>query len=126
MAATVTSLDDRFSDVVYRQTAAATTADVNVSGSSGTLYAIDINNASSEVACLKFYDAKTASNATAAFLAFTVPAGGRRQMFITDGIAFSTGLSFRCTDQDVNDASSPGSDGATCSGGDVGVFVVVK
>lgn len=124
MAATVTSLDARFSDVVYRQTTAGTTADVNVIGTSGTLVAIDVNNASSEIAHMKFYDGKTASNATAAFLAFTVPAGARRQMFLPDGMAFATGLSFRCTDQRVNDLASPGSDGATPSGGNVGVYVV--
>ena len=125
MAATVTSLDARFTDVVFRQTAGTATGDFNVTGGSGTLYAVDINNASGEIACMKFYDAKSADNTTAAILAFTVPTGGRRQMFIPDGLAFTNGLCIRCTDQDVNDASSPGSDGATPSGSAVGIVVVV-
>jgi hypothetical protein len=126
MAATVTSLDARFTDKVFRQTAGTATGDFNVTGGGGTLYAIDINNASSEIACMKVYDAKSATNATAAILAFTVPVGGRRQMFIPDGLAFTNGLCIRCTDQDVNDAASPGSDGATPSGSAVGIVVVVS
>ena len=127
MAATVTSLDARFDDIVYKQTAGTAAGDFNVTAAgAGTLYAIDINNASSEIACLKFYNGRSADNTTAAFLAFTVPVGQRRQMYIPDGIAFTNGLSIRCTDQDVNDASSPGSDGATPSGYGVGVVVVVS
>ena len=126
MAATITSLDTRFTDVVFRQTAGTAAGDFNVTGGSGTLYAIDINNASSEIACMKFYDAKSADNTTAAILAFTVPVGGRRQMYIPDGLAFTNGLCIRCTDQDVNDASSPGSDGATPTGSAVGIVVVVS
>lgn len=126
MAATVTSLDARFTDKVYKQTAGTADGDFNVSGGAGTLYAVDVNNASSEIACMKFYDAKKATNASAAILAFTVPVGARRQLYIPDGVAFTNGLSWRCTDQDVNDAASPGSDGATPSGSAVGVICIIS
>ena len=126
MAATVTSFDNRFADKVYRQTAGTAAGDFNVSGGAGTLYAVDINNASSEIAHMKFYDAKTATNATAAILAFTVPVGARRQMFIPDGVAFTNGLCIRCTDQRVHDLASPGSDGSTPSGSAVGIVVIIS
>ena len=126
MAASVTSLDARFTDVVFQQTAGTVGGDFNVTGGPGTLYAIDVNNASSEIACCHFYDAKSADNTTAAFLSFNVAIGVRRLMYIPDGIAFTNGLSIRVTDQDVNDGASPGSDGSTPSGSGVGVVVVVS
>jgi len=126
MPATVTALDVRFSDVVFKQTAGTEAGDFNVTAAAGTLYAVDINNASGEIAHVKLYDATTATYATAAQLAFMVPIGGRRQLYIPDGMAFTNGLSIRVTDDLVNDAASPAADGSTPSGSAVGIVIVVS
>ena len=118
MGLTSTPLDSRFSDVAVSQTAATGTADADVFGGAKTIYSVHINNASSNVVYVKFYDDNTGNDSTAPVLIFEVPNGATMDVTMPDGIAFATGVSWRC----VQEAGTSG--GTSPAGGNVLVEAV--
>ena len=91
---------------LVQQTSATSTPDVNVTGSSTTVYMIDIDNSSnSSASYVKFYDSSPTVGTTAPVEIVRVPASQQRVRVITEGSDYSM-LSFACV-------TTPGNSGTT-------------
>lgn len=94
-------------------TTADSTAETDVTGTSGVIYTLDVDNTSngSNPAYLKIYDnASPTVGTTAPDLIFKVAANLRRMLVIPEGMAF-TNLSFAC----VVEAGTAGTTSPTSS-----------
>ena len=120
MALTTTIVDGRNTDIIINQTTASTTADNDITGKAGSIYSVQVNNASSEVAYVKLYDGNSATDSTVPLIILMVINGGTRTFTMPDGIAYATGLCLRCVDTGGTSGTN------TPSGGNVGVQIVVS
>lgn len=91
----------------------------DVTGTSGTFYLIDVNNARGQVMYLKLYDAATATaGTTVPDWIFEIPNGTRRIFSFPDGISF-TNLTYSSVQED-------GTGGTTAlSGGSAATLYIV-
>ena len=81
---------------LVKNTDAGATASTNVTGTSGTIYMVDVDNTANvaDVAYLKIYDdAAPVVGTTAPDFVIKVPVNKRRQMVVPDGLDFTI-LSF--------------------------------
>ena len=86
---------------LYVDSAATSTAEANLTGSaSGVLYNVSIDNTAnpSTDVYVKIYDHANPTNSTVAPMIFPCLAGTAASYTIPGGFAFSTALSFLCTD----------------------------
>jgi len=91
---------------LVKNTDANATASTNVTGTSGTIYMIDVDNTGNpaDVAYLKIYDAATpVVGTTDPDFIFKIPVNQRRQIVVPDGLDFTI-LSFAV----VTVAGTPG------------------
>tara|TARA_R110002020_G_scaffold248856_1_gene462852 strand:+ start:463 stop:825 length:363 start_codon:yes stop_codon:yes gene_type:complete len=88
------------------------TSQNNVTGTSGTLYMVTIDNsANTAVVYLKLVDAGTGGANTEPNWQFKVPASTKLSFVMPEGSIFSTGLSMWCvTGAVTSDNTAPGSD----------------
>jgi hypothetical protein len=111
VALSVTPLSSPIGTRLVEETAANATAKNNVTGTSGNLYLIDVDNAANagQIVYLKLWDnASPTVGTTAADWVFKIAAGARRVVAITQGLAFSA-LSFAVvTSADQAGVTSPG------------------
>ena len=98
MAVTVTNQSNPLAAKIVQDTAASKTAVDNTTGTSGTLYMVEIDNASYSTAVyFKLADAASATGGTtAATMVFFCPASVKRSYVFPEGIAFGTGFSHWC------------------------------
>lgn len=83
----------------------------NVTGTTGTLYGVEIDNSGvGQITYVKFYDATSVAMGTDRnLLGFRVDASSRLNIFIPGGIAFSAGITMGAT----NHADGAGTAGTT-------------
>jgi len=106
---------------LIKETQAGATPNTDVTGTSGTIYMLDIDNRNnpSDVAYLKIYDdADPTVGTTDPDFIFKVPVNQRRQIVCPDGLDFST-LSFAVV-------TAPGTPGTTAPSNDVIVQMVTS
>ncbi len=99
MALSVTQQADPLAAKLVLQTSATATADNNVTGSATTVFLIDIDNTANaaQPVYLKLYNDNAPSvGTTSPDCVYMVAGGVRRAYAITEGVAFSTGLSLAC------------------------------
>ena len=98
MAVTATDQLNPIGSKVVQDTAATATAVSNSTGGSGTLYMVEIDNASYSTAVyFKMADASSATaGTTAATMTLFCPASSKRSYVFPEGIAFSTGFCHWC------------------------------
>ncbi len=99
MAVTVTNQSNPLGSKIVQDTGATNSAIDNASGASGTLYMVEIDNASYSTAVyFKLANATSATaGTTAAALVLLCPASTKRSYVFPEGIAFSSGFSHWCT-----------------------------
>jgi len=120
MAFTSSPTDGRFNDVASIETAATTTGTNDVHGAAATLYSVDIDNAATQDAYVKFYDAVTSVVTDLPILILKVIQSTRRVFVFPDGIAFSSGITYRC----VNAGGTAGA--TTPTGGNCSVTCITS
>jgi hypothetical protein len=98
MAVTVTNQSNPLASKLVQDTAATNSAVDNSTGTSGTLYMVEIDNTG--LAAIVYFKLADASSATAGTTAATIvlkcPASVKRSYVFPEGIAFSTGFSHWC------------------------------
>ena len=112
MAVTVTNQSTPLAARLVVDTAATSTAVLNTTGASGTLYMVEIDNTANGAASFfKLVNATTATaGTTAASMVFMCPASAKRSFAFPEGIAFSAGFSHWCvTGAAESNTSAPGS-----------------
>ena len=99
MAVTVTSQNNPLGATIVQDTAATNTAVDNATGSSGTLYMVEVDNTGYATAVyFKLADtANATAGTTASTMVFFCPASVKRTYAIPEGVAFATGFSHWCT-----------------------------
>ena len=99
MAVTVTNQQNPLGAKIVQDNAATATSVDNTTGTSGTLYMVEVDNSSYGTAVyFKMADAASATaGTTAATMVFYCPANARRNYAFPEGIAFSTGFCHWCT-----------------------------
>ena len=99
MAITITDFRGTGGTRIVKDTAATATAVNNASGATGTLYMVEIDNASYSTAVyFKLADATSATaGTTAADIVLKCPASSTKTYVFPGGIAFSNGFSHWCT-----------------------------
>ena len=98
MAVTVTNQSNPLAVKLVQDTAATNTAVDNTTGSTGTLYMVEIDNSGLGVAVFfKLVNAtSTTVGTTAASLVLMCPASSKRSYAFPEGIAFNAGFSHWC------------------------------
>ena len=106
---------------IFKIATANNTANANFTGSTGTLFMIQIDNtANSSASFVKLVDATSATvGTTAPSLCFMVPASQQRSFLMPKGIAFSAGFTLFCT-------TSAGTAGTTSPSSAVNVICVIN
>ncbi|QDP60206.1 MAG: hypothetical protein Unbinned3972contig1001_35 [Prokaryotic dsDNA virus sp.] len=121
MALQVTGFnDDTFSYKIVYESAATSTATVNVTGEPGRLYSIDIDNKSGSGVFLKLSDAVSpVAGTTVPDMIFNIASASAKRIDIPDGWPFTNSLSLWCTQNEpVGDTTAP-------SGGNGNVLVTL-
>ena len=99
MTLSVTQQADPLAAKLVLQTSATATADNNVTGAATTVFMVDIDNTANaaQPVYLKLYNNNAPTVGTTPPDCIYMVAGGVRRVYaITEGVAFSTGLSFAC------------------------------
>ena len=81
------------------QTSATSTADADVFGGAATIFMVDVDNAlnpAQDVYLKLWNDAGPTVGTTPPDFIFFLPQGVRRQLVLTEGLAFDTAVSFAC------------------------------
>ena len=111
MAVTVTNQNNPVGARIVNDTSANNTAADNTTGTSGTLYAVEIDNTGNSAICY-FKLANTANataGTTAAEFCLMCPASTKMSYVFPTGIAFATGFSHWCvTGAAESNTTSPG------------------
>lgn len=106
---TTTPDDGDFQDVIASEAEASNTATEDMFDGPKTVYSITLDNSSnSQVVYYRIYDLLTADPASdIADMKFKVAASTSTTINISDGVAFSTGVTLRCTSNsdDTNDTA---------------------
>jgi len=99
MAVTVTNQSNPLASKLVQDTAATNSAADNTTGTSGTLYMVEIDNSGFGAAVyFKLADTDDATaGTTAATIVLFCPASVKRSYVFPEGIAFGTGFSHWCT-----------------------------
>ena len=121
MALSITGFnDDTFSYSIIHETEATNSATVNVTGSSGRLYSVNIDNKSGSGVFLKLSDAiSPVAGTTVPDMILHLAAGAVKKIDIPGGWPFTNSLSFWCTQNEtVGDTTAP-------SGGSGNVIVTL-
>ena len=100
MATTSTLTDSRVDDIIVNETAVTNTAINDIAGGATTLYGLQIVNGVSGILYLKLYDANSATASDTPDIIIEVQASATKNYSIPDGLAFATGLSARCVQED--------------------------
>ncbi len=110
MAISTTPLTSQFIDVLAVDTVLNNTGFLDIKAGPATLYAISIQNGHGAAVYVKLYDTRAATASTVPHMNLMVPASITRNFVITDGLAFSTGISARCvTESGTGGTTNPGS-----------------
>tara|TARA_Y100001963_G_C6441023_1_gene291401 strand:+ start:96 stop:461 length:366 start_codon:yes stop_codon:yes gene_type:complete len=112
MAVTVTNQSNPLGSKLVQDSSAGNTAADNTTGSSGTLYLVEIDNtANASIVYFKMADSADATaGTTAAGLVLMVPASTKMSFAFPTGISFSTGFSHWCvTGAAESNTTAPGS-----------------
>jgi len=97
MAVTVTTQQNPIGTIMVQDTAAIQTAVDNTTGSSGTLYMVEIVNSAGAIVYFKMADTTDATaGTTAADIVLMCPASSTRSYAFPNGIAFANGFSHWC------------------------------
>lgn len=99
MAVTVTNQQNPLGAKIVQDTAATATAVNNTTGTSGTLYMVEIDNSTYGTAVYFKMAAAASATAgtTAATMVFYCAANTKRSYVFPEGIAFATGFCHWCT-----------------------------
>jgi len=111
MAVTVTNQSNPLGAKLVQDTAATNSAVDNTTGTSGTLYMIEIDNTGlAAVVYFKLVNAASATvGTTAASVVLMCPASVKRSYAFPEGIAFDTGFSHWCvTSPEQSNTTAPG------------------
>ena len=111
MAVTVTNQSNPLASKLVQDTSVSNSAVDNTTGSSGTLYMVEIDNTG--LAAIVYFKLADATSATAGTTAATIvlkcPASVKRSYAFPEGIAFSSGFSHWCvTAADESSTAAPG------------------
>ena len=108
MAVTVTNQSNPIGAKLVQDTGATSTAVDNTTGSSGTLYMVEIDNSNyGTIVYFKLANATSApAGTTAAAMVFLCPAAVKRSYVFPEGIAFSAGFSHWCTTESAESNTS--------------------
>ena len=112
MAVSATPNDGDFPAVIVKEASASTVTSADVFDGPKSVYSITVNNAANagSFAVVRLYNSLTATTASVPDMKFSVKQALTRDIIINDGIAFATGVSFRCTTgQPDSNAANPGS-----------------
>jgi hypothetical protein len=111
MTVAVTPCDDDFPDIIAKESSATSTASEDIFDGPKAVHNIDIDNSANagSAAVVRLYDALTADNNSVPDMKLTIPQAVKRSITISDGIAFGTGVSIRCTTGQADaDVANPG------------------
>jgi len=111
MAVTVTNQSNPLASKLVQDTSVSNSAVDNTTGSTGTLYMVEIDN--TNLAAIVYFKLADATSATAGTTAATIvlkcPASVKRSYAFPEGIAFSSGFSHWCvTAADESSTAAPG------------------
>jgi hypothetical protein len=116
MALAMTTLGDRFIDIITQDTDADESPVNDITGKAGSVYYVKVVNAwSSSSVYFKLYDSTSATHGTThPILVMRVAASTTEYFIVPDGMAFTNGLSYCVTDGagtgSVNDSGPPTND----------------
>ena len=119
MAISVTILDSRLIDRIAKETTTNSTGAHNLVGGAASLYAITVVSAdSSNANYVKFYDTSIVGSVSDdPVIILPVAPSGTLRVVVTDGIAFSNGISVRAV-------QNAGTAGTTNPAGNVSTTIV--
>jgi len=112
MAVSVTNQSTPLGNQIVEDTAATNSAQDNVIGGSGTLYAVEIVNPNVSAVYFKLANSATATaGTTAADMVLMCPGSVTRSFILPAGVLFNVGFSHWCvTGAAESDTTPPGSD----------------